>query len=157
MTTVSTEFLSHTLPFQTNLKHAWHPNPTNTVITCSNRRLNNKGHTKVTSSDTRPHQHYDFRDTNHIKSLNRLCKTGKCTEALYFLEQMVMNGYKPDVILCTKLIKCLFTSKRTEKAVRVMEILEQYGEDLKKKNKINRGKIIYINNSVKRLYIDNIK
>ena len=63
-----------------------------------------------------------------MKALNRLCKTGKYTEALYFLEQMVKRGYKPDVILCTKLIKGLFTSKRTEKAVRVMEILEQYGD-----------------------------
>lgn len=38
------------------------------------------------------------------------------------------RGYKPDVILCTKMIKGFFTSKRIEKAVRVMEILEQHGD-----------------------------
>ncbi|CAL5322011.1 unnamed protein product [Camellia sinensis] len=44
--------------------------------------------------------------THLIKLLNRSCKSGKFNESLYFLECLVKNkGYKPDVILCTKLMQ----------------------------------------------------
>ncbi|PQP94718.1 pentatricopeptide repeat-containing protein [Prunus yedoensis var. nudiflora] len=60
--------------------------------------------------------------------LSRSCKAGQFNESLYFLELMVNKGYKPDVILCTKLIKGFFNSRNIEKAIRVMQILEKYGE-----------------------------
>ena len=41
---------------------------------------------------------------------------------------MVDRGYKPDAILCTKLINGFFNSKKTQKAIRVMEILEKHGQ-----------------------------
>ncbi|KAL5068773.1 hypothetical protein RYX36_019660, partial [Vicia faba] len=41
---------------------------------------------------------------------------------------MVDRGYKPDAILCTILINGFFNSKKTQKAIRVMEILEKHGQ-----------------------------
>ncbi|KAJ6761592.1 ATPASE EXPRESSION PROTEIN 3 [Salix koriyanagi] len=62
-----------------------------------------------------------------MKMLNRSWKAGKCNGSLYFLECMVTKGYQPDV-MCTKLIKGFFNSRNTEKAARVMEILEKHGK-----------------------------
>ena len=81
--------------------------------------------TEARSTQLQPH---DSTEPNFLKLLSRSCKAGKYNEALYFLECMVNRGLKPDVILCTKLIKGLFSLKNAEKAVRVMHILEQYGE-----------------------------
>ncbi|OMO84457.1 Protein prenyltransferase, alpha subunit [Corchorus capsularis] len=53
---------------------------------------------------------------------------GQYNEAFYFLECMVGKGYKPDVVLCTRMIKGFFNGRNVEKAIRVMEILEKYGE-----------------------------
>ncbi|KAB2620847.1 pentatricopeptide repeat-containing protein [Pyrus ussuriensis x Pyrus communis] len=78
-----------------------------------------------------------------MKVLNRSCKAGQYNEALYFLELMVNKGYRPDVVLCMigaylgdllSLFSCIyrikgfFDSRNVEKAVRVMQILEKYGE-----------------------------
>jgi pentatricopeptide repeat protein len=63
-----------------------------------------------------------------MKTLNRSFKSAKYDESLYFLQHMVNRGYKPDVILCTKLIKGFFNLKKIEKAIQVMEILEKHGE-----------------------------
>ncbi|KAG9445691.1 hypothetical protein H6P81_011819 [Aristolochia fimbriata] len=78
--------------------------------------------TKATQAQT-----LDYKDTHFMKLLNRSCKTGKYDEALHFLEYMVKKGYRPDVILCTKLIKGFFNLRNVEKAVKVMEILEAHG------------------------------
>src|ERR1044072_160555 len=112
MTTVSTEFLSRNLPIRTHLHRTWHPNPnTTTLVTLKTQGFsnNNKGHhhhhVSVAASSQKLDQDYDFRDPHLMKSLNRSCKAGKYNESLYFLQHMVSKGYKPDVILCTKLIK----------------------------------------------------
>ncbi|OWM67308.1 hypothetical protein CDL15_Pgr000760 [Punica granatum] len=71
----------------------------------------------------------DFKDTHQIKLLNRSCKARKYSEYLYFLERLVSKlNYKPEVVLCTKLIKGFFGLGKLEKTLRVMEILEKYGE-----------------------------
>ncbi|CAK8572285.1 unnamed protein product [Lathyrus sativus] len=139
MTTVSTEFLSHTLYFKIHPNRlSCHSNP-NTIVTCSTPLLNegntNKRRTRINQqqirvNETKPKldQNYDFRDTNSIETLNKLCKSAKYDEALYSLQHTVNRGYKPDVILCTKLIKGFFDSKKIEKAIQVMEILEKHGE-----------------------------
>ncbi|KAK1289208.1 Pentatricopeptide repeat-containing protein [Acorus calamus] len=72
-------------------------------------------------------QSLDFNETHFTKLLNRSCKSGKYSESLYFLEYMVGKGHKPDVILCTKLIKGLFNSRNPDKAARVMCLLETHG------------------------------
>ncbi|XP_031395957.1 pentatricopeptide repeat-containing protein At3g04760, chloroplastic-like [Punica granatum] len=69
----------------------------------------------------------DFKDTHQIKLLNRSCKARKYSEYLYFLERLVSKlNYKPEVVLCTKLIKGFFGLGKLEKTLRVMEILEKY-------------------------------
>ncbi|XP_042449978.1 pentatricopeptide repeat-containing protein At3g04760, chloroplastic-like [Zingiber officinale] len=73
-------------------------------------------------------QTLDSKESHYMKLLSRSCKAGKFNESLYFLEYMVGKGYKLDVILCTKLIKGLCSSRSVDKAVRVMDILESHGE-----------------------------
>ncbi|KAI4370233.1 hypothetical protein MLD38_018603 [Melastoma candidum] len=43
--------------------------------------------------------------------MNRSYKAGKLGESLYFLERMVSRGHKPNVVLCTKLIKAFFGAR----------------------------------------------
>ncbi|KAL6132496.1 hypothetical protein ACLB2K_064738 [Fragaria x ananassa] len=138
MAIVSTELLPHSFHTTSQLKptsHSHHP----TALSCrassassiSNGRNSSRNPTRVSvSADPKSTQlqNYDFKDTHLMKVLNRSCKAGQYNEAIYFLELMVSKGYKPDVILCTKLIKGFFNSRNIEKAIRVMQILEQYGE-----------------------------
>ncbi|KAK3043133.1 hypothetical protein RJ639_000022 [Escallonia herrerae] len=133
MTIYSAELFPQCLPFGAQPKPTSNPHR-NPVVNCRNlnpniRKSRNAPNVKV-STETRPtHLHsYDFKETHLMKLLNRSCKAGKYSESLYFLDCMVNRGYKPDVILCTKLIKGFFNSKNVGKAVKVMEILEAHGE-----------------------------
>uniref|UniRef100_A0A803PLQ3 Reverse transcriptase domain-containing protein n=1 Tax=Cannabis sativa TaxID=3483 RepID=A0A803PLQ3_CANSA len=71
---------------------------------------------------------YGYKEIHLLKVLNRACRAGKYKEALYFLQLMVTKGFKPDVILCTKVMRGFFSSRDVQNAVRVMEILEKHGE-----------------------------
>ncbi|CAA6662492.1 unnamed protein product [Spirodela intermedia] len=70
----------------------------------------------------------DLKETRFGRVLSRSCKAGKYDEALYFLEYLVSRGGKPEVVLCTKLIKGFFNLRNVGKAVRVMSLLEAHGE-----------------------------
>ncbi|TQD76140.1 hypothetical protein C1H46_038333 [Malus baccata] len=76
------------------------------VCISSNRNRRRKPPKAAASAEARATQlqNNDFKETHLMKVLNRSCKAGQYNEALYFLELMV------------------------NKAVRVMQILEKYGE-----------------------------
>ncbi|CAN6575401.1 unnamed protein product [Malus baccata var. baccata] len=89
------------------------------VCISSNRNCRRKPPKAAASAEARATQlqNNDFKETHLMKVLNRSCKAGQYNEAIYFLELMV-----------NKLIKGFFNSRNVEKAVRVMQILEKYGE-----------------------------
>ncbi|KAI5659956.1 hypothetical protein M9H77_28749 [Catharanthus roseus] len=131
MTTIlSAEFFPQPLPCTNSSK----PNSQSTnksLVRCRNERKSRSPQRVKVCTENRSTQlqSNDSAEPNFVKLLNRSCKAGKFSEALYFLENMVNRGsHKPDVILCTKLIKGLFSSKQMEKALRVLKILEVYGE-----------------------------
>ncbi|KAF5959159.1 hypothetical protein HYC85_000368 [Camellia sinensis] len=137
MTIYSAEFFPHCLAFSTQLLIKPTPYPHHNSLLS---RTNPSPHDSITRNppkvvkvcaETRPTllQSHGCRETHLIKLLNRSCKSGKFNESLYFLECLVKNkGYKPDVILCTKLMQGFFNSKNFKKAIRVMEILESHGD-----------------------------
>jgi len=142
MSTFSTEFLSNTLNFRIHPNHTSRHSKPNTFITFSiplqneannnnNLRRNNKQQQQqqhIHFNETIHDQNYDFRDFNLLKTLNISCKSANYDESLYLLQRMVIRGYKPSVIICTKLIKGFFNLRKIEKALQVMEILEMHGE-----------------------------
>ncbi|CAL5406925.1 unnamed protein product [Camellia sinensis] len=134
MTIYSVEFSPHCLPYGTQLiKPTSHYHHHNSVVSCrtndSVSSPRNPPKARVSAEPRPTHlQTHEYKHTHLIKLLNRSYKSGKYNESLYFLECMVNKGFKPGVILCTKLMKGFFNSKIVERAIRVMEILESHGE-----------------------------
>ncbi|KAL5098135.1 hypothetical protein RYX36_002462 [Vicia faba] len=123
MTTFSTEFLSHTLNFRNHPNRTSRRSNPNTIVTSSTPGNTNNRRTRIRVNETRPKL-----DQDYDEALIRSFKSAKYNRALRFLKRMVDRGYKPDAILCTKLINGFFNSKKTQKAIRVMEILEKHGQ-----------------------------
>ncbi|KAL5076796.1 hypothetical protein RYX36_015780 [Vicia faba] len=123
MTTFSTEFLSHTLNFRNHPNRTFRRSNPNTIVTSSTPGNTNNRRTRIRVNETRPKL-----DQDYDEALIRSFKSAKYNRALRFLKRMVDRGYKPDAILCTKLINGFFNSKKTQKANRVMEILEKHGQ-----------------------------
>ncbi|KAL5076795.1 hypothetical protein RYX36_015779 [Vicia faba] len=123
MTTFSTEFLSHTLNFRNHPNRTSRRSNPNTIVTSSTPDNTNNRRTRIRVNETRPKL-----DQDYDEALIRSFKSAKYNQALRFLKRMVDRGYKPDAILCTKLINGFFNSKKTQKAIRVMEILEKHGQ-----------------------------
>ncbi|KAL5081643.1 hypothetical protein RYX36_010064 [Vicia faba] len=123
MTTFSTEFLSHTLNFRNHPNRTSRRSNPNTIVTSSTPGNTNNRRTRIRVNEIRPKL-----DQDYDEALMRSSKSAKYNRALRFLKRMVDRGYKPDAILCTKLINGFFNSKKTQKAIRVMEILEKPGQ-----------------------------
>ena len=130
----STDFVPRNLVIFTSQHQQLKPTTSHsvqsTVVSCINPKSNER--VRVSSSaETRPNTHllsFDVKETQFMKLIKKSFRAGKFDESLYFIESMVANGCKPDVVMCTKLIKKFFQERKSNKAVRVMEILEKCGE-----------------------------
>nr|GMD86148.1 cysteine desulfurase 1, chloroplastic [Ipomoea batatas] len=124
----SNQLLTRTPLFFKNLEPTTnHKHPSSSVVKCKKHEFRSRNPTvnpqsiKASAEDTHTLMHLnDFIEPD----LTRM----SFDESLYVLECMVKMGYKPDVAVCTRLIKGFFTVKKAEKAVKVMELLEKYGE-----------------------------
>ncbi|GLT57818.1 hypothetical protein SLA2020_307640 [Shorea laevis] len=64
----------------------------------------------------------------YITLISGLCRVNRMDLADKAFEEMISRGLAPEAVLCTRMIQGFFNSKNIQKAVRIMEILEEHGE-----------------------------
>ncbi|GLT95099.1 hypothetical protein SLE2022_128020 [Rubroshorea leprosula] len=129
MTLFAAELIVHVLPFATQKPIPTSHSHQNTAVGCISYPQDASSLTdrqKATASaETRP---------THLLSSGlketHLMEEGKYGESPSFSKYMFSKGHgdKPDTVTCTRWIKKLINLGDIEKAVRLMEMLEKYGE-----------------------------